>query len=125
MATKSRLKTCAAQHSLFIFTQLNMESVDETKVELRLRAGILGATGMVGQRFIMLLEDSSVFEIVALGASPRTAGNEYRDKVNWKLSSDIPSCVACLQISTCDPEFFQSCDVVFSALVRLCSLLYS
>ena len=46
-------------------------------MEQKLRVGILGATGMVGQRFISLLENHPWFEVVTLAASPRSAGNGY------------------------------------------------
>ena len=47
----------------------------------KLRAGIIGATGMVGQRFITLVEDHPYFEITALAASPSSAGKKYGDAV--------------------------------------------
>ncbi len=58
----------------------------------KLRAGIVGATGMVGQRFITLLENHPYFEISALIASPRSAGKTYEEAVGerWKLSAPMP-----------------------------------
>ncbi len=58
----------------------------------RIRAGIVGATGMVGQRFITLLENHPYFEVTALAASARSAGAKYTDAVGdrWKLSCEIP-----------------------------------
>ena len=52
----------------------------------KLRAGIVGATGMVGQRFITLLQDHPYFEITALAASPRSAGKTYAEALGgrWK-----------------------------------------
>ncbi len=61
----------------------------------KLRVGIVGATGMVGQRFITLLEDHPYFEIHALIASPRSAGKTYAEAVGdrWKLAAPMPSLV--------------------------------
>lgn len=59
---------------------------------MKTRVGIIGATGMVGQRFITLLEDHPFFEVTALAASTRSAGRKYEDAVgtHWKMSSPIP-----------------------------------
>ena len=61
----------------------------------KLKVGIIGATGMVGQRFITLLENHPYFEITALIASPRSAGKTYTEAVGerWKLASPMPECV--------------------------------
>ena len=58
----------------------------------KLKVGIIGATGMVGQRFITLLYDHPYFEITALVASPRSAGRSYREAVGsrWKLEAKCP-----------------------------------
>ena len=59
------------------------------------RAGIVGATGMVGQRFIKLLEDHPYFDVTALSASPRSAGKKYEDAVSgrWLLDGEMPEYV--------------------------------
>ena len=56
-------------------------------MDQKLRVGILGATGMVGQRFISLLENHPWFEVVTLAASPRSAGKTYEEAVGdrWKM----------------------------------------
>lgn len=61
----------------------------------KLRVGILGATGMVGQRFISLLENHPWFEVVAVAASPRSAGKTYEDAVGdrWKMTTPMPEAV--------------------------------
>ena len=61
----------------------------------KLRAGIIGATGMVGQRFIKLLEDHPFFEISVLAASARSAGKTYEEAVGgrWKLEAPMPEIV--------------------------------
>ena len=58
----------------------------------KLRVGILGATGMVGQRFISLLEGHPWFEVVTIAASSRSAGKRYEDAVDgkWKMAKPIP-----------------------------------
>jgi len=58
----------------------------------KLRVGVLGGTGMVGQRFVTLLENHPWFEVVAIGASPRSAGLPYEKAVEgrWKLNLPIP-----------------------------------
>jgi aspartate-semialdehyde dehydrogenase len=62
----------------------------------RVKVGIIGATGMVGQRFITLLENHPWFEVVCLAASPRSAGQEYQQAVagRWKLAHACPSYVS-------------------------------
>ena len=61
----------------------------------KMRAGIIGATGMVGQRFIMLLQDHPYFEISALAASARSAGQTFEKAVEgrWKMKGEIPASV--------------------------------
>ena len=60
-----------------------------------LNVGIVGATGMVGQRFITLLEDHPWFNIVVLAASPRSAGKKYKDVMGdrWAMSNPIPEVI--------------------------------
>ncbi|KAF9339312.1 hypothetical protein BGZ91_006362 [Linnemannia elongata] len=82
-----------------------------------LKAGILGATGTVGQRFILLLSEHPGFSIHALGASPRSAGKTYIKATKWKMSQPIPADVREKVVTTCEPEgLFKECDVVFSGL---------
>jgi len=80
----------------------------------RIRAGILGATGAVGQRFIALLHDHPWFEVTALAASERSAGMAYEDACPWRLSADRPQEVRRLVVQPTRPGL--ECDVVFSAL---------
>ena len=56
----------------------------------KLRVGILGATGMVGQRFISLLENHPWFEVVTVAASPRSAGKTYEEAVGGRWKMDTP-----------------------------------
>src|SRR3990167_2271138 len=64
------------------------------------RIGILGATGMVGQLFLTLLENHPWFEITALAASPRSAGQPYREAVEgrWKIEPSLPESVANIMV---------------------------
>ena len=61
----------------------------------KLRVGILGGTGMVGQRFIALLENHPWFEVVTIAASPRSAGKTYEEAVGdrWKMDTPMPEAV--------------------------------
>ncbi|MHB9032645.1 MAG: aspartate-semialdehyde dehydrogenase [Anaerolineae bacterium] len=79
-----------------------------------IKAGILGATGTVGQRFIQLLAANPWFEITALAASDRSAGLLYQRACTWRISADWPAVVREMTVQPCEPEL--DCDVVFSAL---------
>jgi aspartate-semialdehyde dehydrogenase len=78
------------------------------------RVGILGATGMVGQRFIQLLENHPQFEVSALAASDRSLGKRYADACQWRLAGDIPVCSSPLVVQAPQPPL--DCDLVFSSL---------
>lgn len=81
------------------------------------KAGVLGATGSVGQRFILLLSEHPEFEIHALGASSRSAGKAYKKAVTWKQTSLLPESAKEIVVEECKPEGnFAECDVVFSGL---------
>lgn len=64
-------------------------------MEKKLRVGVLGATGMVGQRFISLLENHPWYEVVTVAASPRSAGKTYEEAVGnrWKMTTPMPEYV--------------------------------
>lgn len=78
--------------------------------------GILGATGMVGQRFIELLKDHPDFEITALTASKRSAGKKYEDAVTWYLDTKMPETARDIIVVDTDPSEVRDVDIVFSAL---------
>jgi aspartate-semialdehyde dehydrogenase len=80
------------------------------------RAGILGATGAVGQKFIRLLENHPWFTVKALGASERSANKSYKNAVHWIEPTILPSDVANMKVTECKPEHFQGVDFVFSGL---------
>lgn len=77
--------------------------------------GILGATGVVGQRFLSLLEQHPWFEPVWLAASDRSAGKSYGEAVRWRLEAPLPERFAKLPVSEARPETC-SAKVVFAAL---------
>jgi len=81
---------------------------------MKYRVGILGATGIVGQRFIQLLENHPQFEITALAASDRSQGKKFVEACNWKLASAMPDYVKQLRVHAIEPNL--DCDVVFSSL---------
>ena len=81
------------------------------------KAGVLGATGSVGQRFILLLAEHPEFEIHALGASDRSAGKKYIEAVTWKQTELLPENARNIKVQECKPKgAFAECDVVFSGL---------
>src|SRR5947208_14819501 len=83
----------------------------------RIPVAVLGATGMVGQRFIQLLQGHPWFELVALAASERHGGRSYSAATTWRLTSDMPASVASLPVVGCQPEAMPGgVKIVFSAL---------
>ena len=89
-------------------------------MDKKLRVGILGATGMVGQRFIALLENHPWYEVVTVAASPRSAGKTYEDAVGdrWKMSTPMPEAVKKLVVANVNEveKVAASVDFVFSAV---------
>ncbi len=86
----------------------------------KLKVGILGATGMVGQRFIALLENHPWFEVVTVAASERSAGKTYEEAVGerWKMTSPMPEAVKKLVVKNVSnvEEVASGVDFVFSAV---------
>src|SRR5712671_3504257 len=80
----------------------------------KLRVGILGATGVVGQRFIQLLADHPQFEISALAASDRSQGKTYAAACTWRLPGEMPAGVKEIVVQSPAPPL--DCDFVFSSL---------
>jgi aspartate-semialdehyde dehydrogenase len=70
----------------------------------RIPVGILGATGVVGQRLIQRLENHPWFEVVWLAASDRSEGKPYAQAANWRLATPIPDRIAKMQVSPASPE---------------------
>ena len=86
----------------------------------KLKVGIIGATGMVGQRFIMLLHEHPYFEITAIIASPRSAGQKYGKAVlgRWKMKDACPEDVLNMTVLSSDDveKVGELCDFVFCAV---------
>jgi aspartate-semialdehyde dehydrogenase len=84
---------------------------------MTVRAGILGATGAVGQRLIQLLEPHPDFEIAALTASEDSAGEQYRDAAKWRINMPIPEDVAEMTVHETAPSAVpDDVDLIFSSL---------
>ncbi|MCQ2965093.1 MAG: aspartate-semialdehyde dehydrogenase [archaeon] len=81
------------------------------------KVGVLGATGMVGQRFIQLLDNHPDFEIAALAASSRSAGKRYEDATTWYLDTPMPDSVKGMKVIETDPaKMSKDVEIVFSSL---------
>ena len=89
-------------------------------MDKKLRVGVLGATGMVGQRFISLLENHPWYEVVAVAASPRSAGKTYEEAVGgrWKMDTPMPEAVKKLVVMNVNEveKVAGEVDFVFSAV---------
>ncbi|MCP0886433.1 aspartate-semialdehyde dehydrogenase [Ligilactobacillus sp. WILCCON 0076] len=86
----------------------------------KLKVGVLGATGMVGQRFVSLLEEHPWFEVTTIAASPRSAGKTYAEAVNgrWKMEKPVPNAVKDLIVLDVNDvaKVASQVDFVFSAV---------
>ncbi len=86
----------------------------------KLRVGILGGTGMVGQRFISLLENHPWFEVTTIAASPRSEGKTYEEAVGdrWKMTAPMPEAVKKLVVMNVNEveKVAAEVDFVFSAV---------
>lgn len=80
----------------------------------KIKVGILGCTGAVGQKLVALLADHPFFEISALAASEYSAGKLYKDAVNWKEQISIPEHIKNIKVTRCDEKF--DCRILFSGL---------
>ncbi len=80
----------------------------------KMRVGILGATGTVGQRFVAMLEGHPQFVVTALAASDRSQERLYGEACVWRLPGDMPAAVRALSVEAPEPSL--DCDVVFSSL---------
>lgn len=86
----------------------------------KLKVGILGGTGMVGQRFVSLLENHPWFEVTTIAASPRSAGKTYEEAVGgrWKMTTPMPEAVKKIVVMNVNEveEVAAKVDFVFSAV---------
>src|ERR1700678_629987 len=80
----------------------------------KLPVGVLGATGIVGQRFIQMLEQHPWFEVVWLAASDRSEGRRYAEAARWRLKTAIPAKVAQMTLAAAQPE--GAPKIIFAAL---------
>lgn len=89
-------------------------------MDKKLKAGILGGTGMVGQRFISLLENHPWFEVTTIAASPRSAGKTYEEAVGgrWKMETPMPKAVKSIIVKNVNEidDVASGVDFVFSAV---------
>ena len=89
-------------------------------MDKKLKAGILGGTGMVGQRFIALLENHPWFEVTTIAASPRSAGKTYEEAVGgrWKMDTPMPKAVKSIIVKNVNEidDVASGVDFVFSAV---------
>ena len=90
------------------------------EMKKKLKVGVLGATGMVGQRFISLLAEHPWYEVVTVAASPRSAGKTYEEAVGgrWKMKTPMPECVKNLIVMNVNEveKVAAGVDFVFSAV---------
>jgi aspartate-semialdehyde dehydrogenase len=84
------------------------------KTRTKKRVGILGATGLVGQRLIHLLRDHPYFELSALAASDRSEGKPFIEACTWRLPFEMPAAVAEMRLQPCRPPL--DCDLVIASL---------
>ena len=86
----------------------------------KLKVGILGGTGMVGQRFISLLENHPWFEVTTIAASERSAGKTYQEAVGgrWKMDTPMPEAVSAIVVMNVNEvdKVAAEVDFVFSAV---------
>ena len=94
--------------------------MEDLNMEKKLKVGILGGTGMIGQRFISLLENHPWFEVTLVAASPRSAGKTYEKAVGgrWKMATPMPEQVKHLIVKNVNDveEIASLVDFVFSAV---------
>lgn len=113
MITEQNLRFCLrSQHKCF--------DNKEEKMSDKLKVGILGGTGMVGQRFIALLENHPWFEVTTIAASPRSAGKTYQEAVGdrWKMDTPMPEAVKNIIVKNVNEvdQVAAEVDFVFSAV---------
>ena len=89
-------------------------------MDRKLKVGVLGATGMVGQRFLSLLENHPWYEVVVVAASPNSAGKRYEDAVGgrWKMTTPMPKAYKDLIVMNVNDvdAVAKEVDFVFSAV---------
>ena len=103
-----------------LLSYYKLSDSEENIMEKKLRVGVLGATGMVGQRFLSLLENHPWYQVVTVAASPRSAGKTYEEAVGgrWKMTTAMPEAVKNLVVMNVNEVEKVAADVdfVFSAV---------
>ncbi len=96
------------------------ENLEDKTMQEKLKVGILGGTGMVGQRFISLLENHPWFEVTTIAASPRSAGKRYEEAIGarWKMTTPMPEAVKDIVVMNVNEieKVAAEVDFVFSAV---------
>jgi aspartate-semialdehyde dehydrogenase len=82
----------------------------------KISVAVLGATGLVGQRFVKLLSNHPFFEIRVLTASERSVGKKYREAAHWMLGGDPPERISDMVVQETRPEVLNDVELVFSSL---------
>jgi len=90
------------------------QNMQVTRPEKKWKAGVLGATGVVGQRLVQVLGDHPWFDLTEVAASERSSGRTYAEAVSWHLDAPIPRSARNLVVKGLDPSL--DCDFVLSAL---------
>ena len=81
-----------------------------------IEVAILGATGLVGQKIVKLLDGHPWFNVIAVAASERNVGRKYKDAVKYRVQGEVPSNVADQELVDIKPKAMDKADVIFSAL---------
>src|ERR1051326_2506047 len=92
----------------------SVANFDRPHFARKFRAGVLGATGLVGQRLVQLLDGHPWFELTEVAASERSSGKKYWEAAAWRLDVPMPAAASNLLVKPLDPTL--DCDFVFSAL---------
>jgi aspartate-semialdehyde dehydrogenase len=95
-------------------SRMGQEHAPARRVRKKWKAGVLGATGIVGQRLVHLLADHPWFELTEVAASERSSGKSYADAARWHQDAPIPAAARDLIVKGLEPTL--DCDFVFSAL---------
>src|SRR5438309_4915357 len=118
MLQRASLRRCRVSSQIQDGRNEEMEPGEQKKrvkkVEKKWRAGVLGATGIVGQRLVNLLAEHPGFELTEVAASERSSGRTFAEAVRWHLETPIPRVGRELVVKGVEPAL--ECDFVFSAL---------
>ncbi len=82
----------------------------------KIKVAVLGATGLVGQKFIQILSNHPFFEVALVAASAKSAGKKYKEAVEWFSTKPLPEDIGELEVVEAKPENIEGVDLVFSAL---------